>query len=99
MILRGGSAGPNTTPTRWTVRAAGLPARVIVDGSHGNSGKDHVRQAGVAREVARIATGERGVVGLMLESFLTGGRQELGPATSWPRRWRHGRPTVTRTPR
>ncbi len=85
VILRGGSAGPNhdaasVTAALSLMRNAGLPERVIVDASHGNSGKDHVRQAAVAREVAaRIAGGERGVAGVMLESFLVGGRQELGP--------------------
>jgi phospho-2-dehydro-3-deoxyheptonate aldolase len=86
VILRGGSSGPNHDAASVgdaldRMRAAGLPARVIVDASHGNSGKDHVRQAGVVRQLAgRIAAGERGVVGVMLESFLVAGRQDLGPA-------------------
>lgn len=84
VILRGGSSGPNhdaasVAGALGRMRDGGLPERVIVDASHGNSGKDHVRQADVAREVAaRIAAGERGVAGLMLESFLLAGRQELG---------------------
>ncbi len=54
VILRGGSGGPNhdaasVTATMDRLRAAGLPDRVIIDASHGNSGKDHVRQAGVCR--------------------------------------------------
>ncbi|HVL85174.1 MAG TPA: 3-deoxy-7-phosphoheptulonate synthase [Pseudonocardia sp.] len=86
VILRGGAGGPNhdaggVAATLGRLRTAGLPERVMVDASHGNSGKDHVRQAGVVRGLAaRIAGGERGVVGLMMESFLVGGRQELGPA-------------------
>jgi 3-deoxy-7-phosphoheptulonate synthase len=89
VILRGGSGGPNhdagsVAAALDRMRGAGLAERVIVDASHGNSGKDHVRQAGVAREVAaRLAAGERGVVGLMLESFLVEGRQDLGPATTY----------------
>lgn len=85
VILRGGSGGPNhdadsVSAALARMRKAGIPERVIVDASHGNSGKDHVRQAGVAREVAaRIAGGERGVAGVMLESFLVEGRQDLGP--------------------
>ena len=85
VILRGGSGGPNhdadsVSDALARMRKAGIPERVIVDASHGNSGKDHVRQAGVAREVAaRIAGGERGVAGVMLESFLVEGRQDLGP--------------------
>ncbi len=83
VILRGG-ATPNYSAadaaTADGLRAAGLPERVVVDASHGNSGKDHVRQAGVVAELAeRIATGERAVTGLMMESFLEAGRQELGP--------------------
>ncbi|MDT7728921.1 MAG: 3-deoxy-7-phosphoheptulonate synthase [Actinomycetota bacterium] len=83
VILRGSSAGPNydgetVEHTLSRLRASGLPERVIIDASHGNSGKDHVRQAVVVGELAgRIGAGERGIVGLMLESFLTGGRQEL----------------------
>jgi 3-deoxy-7-phosphoheptulonate synthase len=57
---------------------AGLPERVIIDASHGNSGKDHRRQPEVARAVAeQVASGNRGIVGLMLESFLVDGRQKL----------------------
>jgi 3-deoxy-7-phosphoheptulonate synthase len=83
VILRGSAAGPNydqatVSDTLRRLATAGLPERVIIDASHGNSGKDHHRQAAVAGELAgRIGAGERGIVGLMLESFLTGGRQEL----------------------
>ncbi|HEY1573111.1 MAG TPA: 3-deoxy-7-phosphoheptulonate synthase [Pseudonocardiaceae bacterium] len=86
VVLRGGGGGPNysaesVADVLGRLRAAGLPERVIVDASHGNSGKDHTRQPGVVRDVAgRIARGERGVVGLMMESFLVAGRQDLGPA-------------------
>jgi 3-deoxy-7-phosphoheptulonate synthase len=85
VILRGGTAGPNYSTSDVNaalarLRQANLPERVMVDASHGNSGKDHLRQPVVVRDVAaRIATGEQGVVGLMLESFLVAGRQELGP--------------------
>ena len=83
VILRGSATGPNHDPASVAtaldrLRRAGLPARVIVDASHGNSGKDHVRQAAVVRELAgRIAGGEPGIVGLMLEGFLVEGRQEV----------------------
>jgi 3-deoxy-7-phosphoheptulonate synthase len=57
---------------------AGLEPRVVVDASHGNSGKDHTRQPEVAADVAaRLAAGDRTLVGLMVESFLVAGRQEL----------------------
>jgi 3-deoxy-7-phosphoheptulonate synthase len=83
VILRGGSSGPNhdaasvaTTVAR--LRRAGLSEQVMIDCSHANSGKDHVRQAELAAEVsARIAAGERGITGLMLESFLVAGAQPL----------------------
>ncbi|WP_019815475.1 3-deoxy-7-phosphoheptulonate synthase [Saccharomonospora saliphila] len=83
VILRGGSAGPNhdsatVADTLDRLRAAGQPERVVVDASHGNSGKDHHRQAEVVRELAgRVGDGERGIVGVMLESFLEQGRQDL----------------------
>jgi len=52
---------------------------VMVDASHGNSGKDHRRQPAVAGALARqVAGGEQGLVGVMLESFLAEGRQEPG---------------------
>ncbi|WP_328607833.1 3-deoxy-7-phosphoheptulonate synthase [Amycolatopsis sp. NBC_00345] len=83
VILRGSSAGPNYDPASVTetlgrLEKSGLPERVIIDASHGNSRKDHVRQGEVVTELAaRIAAGERGIVGLMMESFLAAGRQEL----------------------
>jgi len=82
VILRGGSK-PNHDAVSVTAAAAmlaenHLPARVMVDCSHANSGKDHVRQRAVASEVAaQVATGGSPVFGVMLESFLVEGRQEL----------------------
>ena len=50
----------------------------MIDTSHGNSGKDYRRQPLVAREVAaQVAHGERGIIGVMMESFLVDGRQDL----------------------
>ena len=84
VILRGGRSGPNY-PAEYVAKAldlisgAGLPRRVMVDASHGNSGKDHRRQAVVAGNLAdQVAGGERGLAGIMLESFLLAGRQEPG---------------------
>jgi 3-deoxy-7-phosphoheptulonate synthase len=91
LILRGGSTGPNysapdVASSRGRLAKAGLPERVVVDASHGNSGKDHVRQASVVGEITgRIAGGDHGVTGLMMESFLAAGRQELGPALTYGR--------------
>ncbi|MFD4179672.1 3-deoxy-7-phosphoheptulonate synthase [Rhodococcus sp. NPDC058514] len=83
VILRGGTDGPNydaatVADTMARLAKAGLPERVVVDASHGNSRKDHNKQVDVVTDVAeRIEAGERGVVGLMLESFLVAGRQDL----------------------
>ncbi|NUS42871.1 MAG: 3-deoxy-7-phosphoheptulonate synthase [Mycobacteriaceae bacterium] len=83
VILRGGSAGPNydaasVADTGLRLEKAGLARRVVIDASHGNSNKDHNRQADVVADLAqRIAAGDREVVGVMLESFLVAGRQDL----------------------
>ena len=83
VILRGGQDGPNydtasVQKTLAALRDAGLPARVMIDTSHGNSDKDHRRQPAVARDIAaQIAQGEPGIIGVMLESFLVNGRQDL----------------------
>jgi 3-deoxy-7-phosphoheptulonate synthase len=88
VILRGGRSGPNYSSSHVTkaldlISAARLPRRIMVDASHGNSGKDHTRQTAVADSLAEQLTGgQHGVVGVMLESFLVAGRQEPGnPAT------------------
>jgi 3-deoxy-7-phosphoheptulonate synthase len=88
VILRGGRGGPNYSASHVDkaldlVAAAGLPRRLMVDASHGNSGKDYRRQPAVAESLAeQITAGERGVSGVMLESFLVAGRQNPGkPAT------------------
>ena len=83
VILRGGRQATNfdTASVEGTLELlerAGLPTRVVVDASHGNSGKDHHRQPLVVADLAqRLAAGERGVVGVMLESFLVEGAQKL----------------------
>src|SRR5580700_10606197 len=84
VILRGGRTGPNyeashTAKALDLIAAAGLPRRLMVDASHGNSGKDHRRQPVVAASIAeQVAAGETGLTGVMLESFLAEGRQEPG---------------------
>ena len=83
VILRGGSVtGPNYTAahvadvcTRLTAR--GHQPRVMIDCSHGNSLKDHRRQAAVAQAVCeQVAGGSSEIFGVMLESHLVGGRQD-----------------------
>lgn len=86
VILRGGRGGPNCDAESVAAAAnllarAGLGQRLVVDASHGNSGKDHVRQAEVAGEIgAQVAAGNDTIVGVMLESFLRAGRQEPAPS-------------------
>jgi 3-deoxy-7-phosphoheptulonate synthase len=83
VILRGGREAPNFGPvgvdgTLARLRAAGLPERVVIDASHDNSGKDPDRQATAATEIAKqVASGNPSIVGVMLESFLVAGRQDL----------------------
>jgi 3-deoxy-7-phosphoheptulonate synthase len=88
VILRGGRSGPNYSSSHVAkaldlISAAGLPRRLMVDASHGNSSKDYRRQPAVAESLAgQVGAGERGIVGVMLESFLVSGRQDPGdPAT------------------
>jgi 3-deoxy-7-phosphoheptulonate synthase len=62
------------------LRAAELPEVVMVDCSHANSRKDPARQAEVVQSVAeQVAGGDRRIIGLMLESHLRGGRQDIVP--------------------
>ncbi len=84
VILRGGSSGPNygADPVAAAVaglESAGLPGRLMIDCSHANSGKDHLMQPQVVSDVAeQIARGSDVIFGLMLESFLLDGNQDLG---------------------
>ena len=83
VILRGDKDGPNYSAahiaeTRRRLAARGLPEVVVVDASHGNSQKDHLRQIEVVRDLAgQVAGGERGIRGVMVESNLVAGRQDL----------------------
>lgn len=84
VVLRGGRTGPNydarsAQEAAAALRAAGVPSTVVIDCSHGNSGKDHTRQPSVARTViGHLSARLEGVAGLMLESHLVAGRQDLG---------------------
>ena len=83
VILRGGKNAPNcdaagVEDALAKLRAAGLPERVVIDASHDNSGKDPERQVAAAGEIAdQVAAGSGAIAGVMLESFLVGGRQDL----------------------
>jgi 3-deoxy-7-phosphoheptulonate synthase len=83
IILRGGESGTNydaasVQAALGVLERARVPRRLMIDTSHGNSGKDHRRQPIVAQDIAeQIAGGERGIVGILMESFLVDGRQDL----------------------
>ena len=83
VILRGSTAGGNydqqsVEDVASRLARASLPHRVMVDCSHGNSEKDHRRQPLVASEVARqVREGSGSLFGVMLESHLVEGRQNL----------------------
>jgi 3-deoxy-7-phosphoheptulonate synthase len=85
LILRGGSSGPNfdaesIARTERALEKNGLAPRIVVDCSHANSGKDPGCQPDVAHAVAeQVAAGSQSIVGVMLESFLEGGRQDVKP--------------------
>ena len=85
VILRGANSGPNYSAEHVakvgeSLVKAGLPARVMIDCSHGNSSKDYRKQPEVAADIAKqIAAGSGSIFGLMLESHLVGGRQDLKP--------------------
>ena len=84
VILRGGrlpNYGAEAVAAACAVlRKAGLREQVMVDCSHANSAKDHRRQIEVAADLGRqLAGGERRIVGVMVESHLHEGRQDLKP--------------------
>lgn len=87
IILRGGKK-PNydadsIARAAAELAAAGLPERVMIDFSHANSQKQHQKQLQVCASVCeQLAAGERRVFGVMIESNLIEGRQEVAdPAT------------------
>ena len=81
LVLRGGLSGPNhgaeyVAFAREMMKKAGLASRVLIDCSHGNSGKRPERQAAVFHDVLeQIRGGDRTIVGMMLESYLQPGSQ------------------------
>jgi 3-deoxy-7-phosphoheptulonate synthase len=86
VILRGGSrTGPNYGPEHVRdisarLGAKGLRDTVMIDCSHGNSEKDHRRQASVAASICeQVASGSWQIFGAMLESHLVAGRQDYVP--------------------
>jgi len=84
IILRGGKT-PNydaasVGSTCRELAAAGLAAKLMIDCSHANSQRRHERQADVARDIAaQIGGGDDRIFGVMIESHLNAGRQDLVP--------------------
>ena len=84
VILRGGKA-PNydaasVDAAGKELAASGLAQRLMVDFSHANSSKDYRKQIDVCSDVARqLSAGERRIVGVMVESHINAGRQDLAP--------------------
>ncbi len=81
VVLRGGRNQTNYDATSVETIGARLDGRgVLIDCSHGNSGKDPARQADVLRNIAsQIRKGSKQIMGIMLESHLHAGRQEWSP--------------------
>jgi 3-deoxy-7-phosphoheptulonate synthase len=85
LILRGGGGKPNYDAASIgqalvALREAGIGEGLMVDCSHANSNKDPKNQPRVAHSLAeQIEAGNRGIMGVMLESFLVGGSQSVRP--------------------
>ena len=83
VILRGGNNGPNyqagyIADTAEMLEKAGLKPNIMVDCSHANIQKKHERQLLVAEDIgAQIANGEERIFGVMVESHLVEGRQDV----------------------
>ncbi len=86
VILRGGRLGPNydeasVADAIKVIDKAAMPNNLVIDASHGNSGKSEVRQAEVVREISGfVAAGNTQVSGVMMESFLVAGNQSPAPS-------------------
>jgi 3-deoxy-7-phosphoheptulonate synthase len=84
IILRGGKQpnydAANVDAASKGLAESGIPARLMIDFSHGNSSKNPQKQLDVGRDVAQqLAGGEQRIFGVMMESHLKGGRQDLVP--------------------
>jgi 3-deoxy-7-phosphoheptulonate synthase len=83
IILRGSNEGPNydaesIAAATTALHKAHVPQSVMIDCSHGNSAKDYLRQIEVATSLAeQIAGGNQAICGIMLESHLMAGKQNL----------------------
>jgi 3-deoxy-7-phosphoheptulonate synthase len=84
LILRGGKQpnydAANVDAAAKGMAEAGIPARIMIDFSHANSSKNPAKQVDVAQDVAQqLAAGDDRICGVMAESHLKSGRQDLMP--------------------
>lgn len=84
VILRGGKStnfdAESVDAACKDLAASGVPPKVMIDCSHANSRKQHALQIEVAQDVAnQLAAGEDRIIGVMIESHLKEGRQDLVP--------------------
>ena len=83
LVLRGAGSGPNydagsVARAAAALERSGLAPRLLIDCSHGNSAKDYRRQPEVAADIARqVAIGSTAIAGVLLESHLVEGRQDI----------------------
>ncbi|BCL73535.1 phospho-2-dehydro-3-deoxyheptonate aldolase [Vibrio nigripulchritudo ATCC 27043] len=82
IILRGGKepnySAEHVARIKEELSASGLPQKVMIDFSHANSSKQYQRQMNVADDVCeQISGGEQAIFGVMIESHLVEGRQDL----------------------
>lgn len=88
VILRGGSGGTNYDAESVEAASAvmskgGVEPRLMVDFSHANSSKQHRRQIEVGKDVAaQLSKGDTRIMGVMIESHLLEGRQDIAPDSS-----------------
>src|SRR5471032_2172232 len=88
VILRGGNKGPNydsegVATACAALKEVGLREQVMIDCSHANSGKSHLRQIEVGQDIARqLNGGDKRIIGVMIESHLEEGRQDLKPGVT-----------------
>jgi len=86
LVLRGGHRGPNydrqsVAQIHNDLNRLKIPARIMVDCSHANSGKDPSRQPEVFNDVlAQRLQGNRALIGMMIESHLFEGCQPISPS-------------------
>ncbi|HEY5442318.1 MAG TPA: 3-deoxy-7-phosphoheptulonate synthase [Candidatus Saccharimonadales bacterium] len=84
IILRGDAQGPNysaehVAKVKALLQKKGLRESIVIDASHGNSGKDATRQKDAIADIAQqVRGGEAAICGVMIESNLVAGAQKLG---------------------